>query len=149
MKRLAIIIIILLCCCSKPVEEPEPVDTACYEGYCFELELAVTQYQQALGLSFRDRLEPDHGMLFIFEDEGIYQFWMKDTKIRLDIIWLDRNGQVLYIKKNAEPCTPDYCPTINPGRIAKYVLEINGGMSDSIGLELGDRIDIDIQTIIK
>jgi len=141
--------LLLIACTPEPVVEEPPKDLVCYEGYCFEVELALTQFEQASGLSDRHSLEPDRGMLFVFQMEGIYQFWMKDTYINLDIIWIDSNNQVIFIKDNAEPCTPDECPTINPAQIAKYVLEINGGMAESIGLEKGDIVDIQIQKIFE
>ena len=91
-------------------------------------------------------LSDNEGMLFIFDDSGHYPFWMFDTKIPLDIIWMDENLTVTFIHENAEPCVkdehPSYpnCPTIDPGAelLTLYVLEINGGLTSEKGIEVGD-----------
>ena len=82
-------------------------------------------------------------MLFVFEKEGIYPFWMKNTLIPLDIIWLDRDGKVVFIKEDAQPCTNHICPKINPNKKAKYVLEVNSGIIKQIGLSVGDKMKIE------
>ena len=91
---------------------------------------------------FREKLDADKGMLFIYEKEGKYPFWMKNTLIPLDIIWIDKNKEVVFISANAQPCKEDYCPSILPPENAKYVLEINGGVSEKIGLAIGEAVDI-------
>ncbi|MFC2143842.1 DUF192 domain-containing protein [Candidatus Aenigmatarchaeota archaeon] len=106
---------------------------------CFRIELATTSEQMSQGLMYRKSLDPDKGMLFIFGQEGIYPFWMKNTLIPLDIIWIDEDMTVVYIKGNAQPCGPLPCPYITPDHDARYVLEINGGLADQIGLEVGDK----------
>jgi uncharacterized protein len=108
--------------------------TVCFENNCFKVELALTERDRELGLMSRESLDSDKGMLFIFPEEGDYSFWMKDTLIPLDIIWLDKDGKVVFMAENAKPCGNDLCLTINPGKKSKYVLEINGGMADKIGL---------------
>jgi uncharacterized membrane protein (UPF0127 family) len=67
---------------------------------------------------------------------------MKNTLIPLDIIWINSSQNVVYIKKNAQPCTPDYCPSIVPIKNAKYVLEINGGLSDKYEIKVGDKANV-------
>jgi uncharacterized membrane protein (UPF0127 family) len=89
---------------------------------------------------FREDLDPNRGMLFIFEEEGVYPFWMKNTLIPLDIIWIDKSKTVVFISKNTLPCEQEPCPTINPRKKAKYVLELCGGTADRIGLKAGDRL---------
>ncbi len=89
---------------------------------------------------FREHLEPDEGMLFVFEEEGVHPFWMKNTLIPLDIIWIDNDRSVVFVSKNTPPCEQEPCPTINPGKKAKYVLEVCGGTADRIGLKVGDRL---------
>ena len=92
------------------------------------------------GLMFREKMDADKGMLFIFEKEGEYPFWMKNTLIPLDIIWINEDKEVVFISENAQPCNEEYsCSSINPGNNAKYVLEINGGISEKIGLKIGDK----------
>lgn len=113
---------------------------ACYDQHCFELMLARTPEEQRQGLMFRDQLPPRAGMLFIYEEEQPLSFWMKNTLIPLDIIWLNKNKVVIYISKNTLPCKADPCPRIEPKEKSAYVLEINGGLSDEIGLKVGDQL---------
>jgi uncharacterized membrane protein (UPF0127 family) len=117
---------------------------ACFENNCFEVELAITPEERNRGLMFRESLERNKGMLFIFEKEGEYPFWMRNTLIPLDMIWISEEGEVVFIEENAEPCSDSFCPGINPEKNAKYVLEINGGISNNIGLEVGDNITLNI-----
>lgn len=92
---------------------------------------------------FRKSLEEDKGMFFIFDKEGIYSFWMKNTLIPIDIIWLDKNYDIVFISKNSRPCGNDNCLVINPNINARYVLEINAGISEKIGLKIGDKAGVD------
>ncbi|MDO8601220.1 MAG: DUF192 domain-containing protein [bacterium] len=109
----------------------------CFKDNCFRVELALTAEERESGLMFRESLAPDNGMLFIFQEEGEYPFWMKDTLIPLDIIWLDKDGKVVFMAKNMEPCQTNLCLPIDPDKKAKYVLEVNGGVADKIGLDIG------------
>ncbi len=110
----------------------------CFQQSCFSVELAVTPEQQSYGLMNRTHLDADKGMLFVFQQDGVYPFWMKNTLIPLDMIWMDSNGTVIFIAKNVQPCGMGECPAINPGKNARYVLEVNGGLSDKMGLKVGD-----------
>lgn len=88
---------------------------------------------------FRKNLDSDKGMLFVFENEGEHPFWMKNTLILLDIIWLNKDKEVVFISKNTKLCAADFCPIINPNKKAQYILELNAGMADKIGLNVGDK----------
>lgn len=79
---------------------------------------------------FRKDLEENQGMLFVFEEENIYPFWMKNTLIPLDILWINSQKEIVFIYKNAQPCFYEPCPLINPRVKARYVLEIRGGSSE-------------------
>ena len=116
----------------------------CFRDSCFYVEIAITPEQQARGLMFRTSLEEDEGMLFIFQEEGIYPFWMKNTLIPLDIIWMDSNRIVVFIGKDEQPCGPEECTSINPEVPAKYVLEVNAGTVEGLGLEEGEKLDFDL-----
>ena len=116
------------------------IEKVCFREYCFLVELAETPEEKSYGLMFRENLEADKGMLFIFEKERKYGFWMKNTLIPLDIIWLDKDKKVVFIKSNASPCAEDSCPVINPETPAMYVLEINGGLAEKIGLTIGSKL---------
>jgi hypothetical protein len=101
------------------------------------VEIADDGEKIATGLMFREGLRDDQGMLFIFEEERNYQFWMMNMKFNLDMIWLDGNGKVVYIVENAEPCIDaahtSLC-TYNPNAPAKYVLEVNSGFVKKHGI---------------
>lgn len=101
------------------------------------VEIADDGEKIARGLMFREGLRDDQGMLFIFEQERNYQFWMMNMKFNLDMIWLDGNGKVVYIVENAEPCIDaahtSLC-TYNPNAPAKYVLEVNSGFVKKHGI---------------
>lgn len=70
----------------------------------YKLKVADTGKKRSQGLMYIENLPKNEGMLFVFEKSGIYPFWMKNTKIPLDIIWLNSDKQVVYIKENASPC---------------------------------------------
>ena len=85
----------------------------------------------------REELADDGGMLFVFPKPSVYPFWMKNTLIPLDIIWLDPDFNVVHISENLQPCMADPCPVTNPGVEALYVLELNAGAANRAGLEPG------------
>ena len=124
-------------------ERPIP-ETLCFQNNCFSLEIADTPEKRAQGLMFREELPEGQGMLFVFEREGVYKFWMKDTLIPLDIIWLDSEGEVVFIKDSAQPCGPDVCEYINPEKQAKYVLELKAGTAEGLGLKPGDKFSFEL-----
>lgn len=111
-----------------------------FKDNSFLVEVAETRQQQAKGLMFIRSLPSDSGMLFIYKDEAPRSFYMKNTYIPLDIIWLDKEKKVVFIKENAEPESPDACESIYPQAEAMYVLELNAGSSDRIGLKIGDKL---------
>jgi uncharacterized membrane protein (UPF0127 family) len=135
---------ILLLIVAPPGCNPANQSSVRFGSHRFSVELATTPEQRARGLMFREHLGTDKGMLFVFEQEGVYPFWMKNTLIPLDIIWIDKSAKVVFISKNTPPCEHVPCPTINPGEKAKYVLEICGGTADRIGLGVGDKLEFDV-----
>ena len=113
----------------------------CFRENCFYAELAMTDAQRTKGLMYIEHLDENKGMLFIFDEENIYPFWMKNTLIPLDMIWINKNNEIVFIKKNALPCQENICYNIEPNRPAIYMLEINAGMVDKMGISLGDLIN--------
>jgi len=113
----------------------------CFEGNCFDVEVVDSDSERARGLMFREELCDECGMLFVFDDNGRYPFWMKNTLIYLDIIWIDENKEVVFIEENADPCLDEICFSYDPGVEARYVFEINGGKASGIGLGVGDVIE--------
>ena len=122
-------------------------DSVCFKNNCFKVRLAATQEEQEKGLMFTKELKPDEGMLFIFSKEGEYSFWMKNTLIPLDIIWIDKNKEVVFISENTQPCQKDPCDSVSPNKKAQYVLEVKSGTSNNIGLVVGDKIDIKFSSL--
>jgi len=112
----------------------------CFGDTCFSVELATNSSQQAHGLKFRKHLEHSQGMLFIYKVEDKRSFWMSDMCIPLDIIWMNKNREVVFIKKDAQPCTDNKCLIITPNKKAMYVLELNSGISEDINLKVGDAL---------
>jgi hypothetical protein len=124
-----------------PVSEKELQNEVCYKEHCFLVELAKTKEEKEKGLMFRNHLDKDKGMLFIFDKKEIYPFWMKNTLIPLDIIWIDENQKIVFISKNNQPCLTDNCPSVNPGVKAKDVLEINAGVAEELGIKTGEALE--------
>jgi len=122
-------------------------DQVCFPKGCVQVEVVQKQKELMRGLQFREFLSPNAGMLFIFSGLARHSFWMKDTKIPLDMIWMDYARRVVYIKKNVPPCHEDPCPVYTPHQEAMYVLEVNSGYADTLGLHIGDqaayKIDLD------
>ena len=113
----------------------------CFQEDCFIVELAETPEQRTRGLMFRESMGASKGMLFVFEKEGQRSFWMKNTLIPLDIIWINENKEVVFVKKNAQPCSAgEECEKIKSDELAKYVLELNAGVADKINLEIDDKL---------
>ncbi|WP_376693980.1 DUF192 domain-containing protein [Wenzhouxiangella sp. EGI_FJ10409] len=114
------------------------------EGERFSVEIADDDATRAQGLMFRDEMADDHGMLFIFPNERPRSFWMRNTRIPLDIIYLDRDLEVVSISAETPPCRSrsGRCPSYPSEGPAQYVLEINGGRAAELGLAPGDRIEV-------
>ena len=112
----------------------------CFKDKCFYVELATTSDELYQGLMFRDRLGCDRGMLFIFKKSKKHGFWMKNTYIPLDIIWINQDKEVVFIKERVQSCEKNACQSIYPNIPAKYVLEVNEGVVERIGLKLGDKL---------
>ena len=104
-----------------------------------EVEFAKSDEERALGLMYRSSMDEHQGMWFIFPEEAPRSFYMRNTEIPLDIIYLDKDKKVVSIAKNARPYDETSLPSEKP---AMYVLEINGGLSDKWGIEKGDRMEV-------
>lgn len=102
-----------------------------------DIEIADTDYERTRGLMHRRALPADAGMLFIFDRAEVRSFWMRNTYIPLDILFIDERKRVVAIAKRTEPLS--YTP-ISSLRKAQYVVEVNAGFCDEHGISLGDRI---------
>lgn len=103
----------------------------------FDIEIAETEYETLTGLMYRKSMKKDRGMLFIQPEEAEQNFYMKNTEIPLDIIYINSGMKVVSFQKNARPLDESSLPSNAP---AKYVLEINAGLSEQLGLQVGDSI---------
>lgn len=103
-----------------------------------DIEIADDEYQTQTGLMYRDSMEENQGMLFIFPVEDLLGFYMKNTKFALDIIYIDSDKKIVSFQKNAQPYSEDSLPSNVP---AKYVLEVNAGLADAWQLKVGDKIE--------
>ena len=146
-RSLALFFILLLSfpCCTLAANDPalpELVPITIPGGTIIHAELADTPQKRAEGLMYREHLEPNRGMLFTFLQPQAWTFWMKNTKIPLDIIWMNEKKQVIHIESNAPICTrtDDSCPQYRPNEDALYVLELEGGRAESLKLQRGSKL---------
>jgi uncharacterized membrane protein (UPF0127 family) len=106
----------------------------------FDVEVAENDEDRKQGLMYRKSMAQNQGMLFIFEKADIQYFWMKNTLLSLDIIFVDEGGKVVQVAHNAQPCFEKHCDLYSSMKLARYVLEINGGLANSLGLKEGDTV---------
>ena len=102
------------------------------------LEVAATPERRSRGLMYRKELADGHGMLFVFDEDDDHQFWMKNTLIPLDMIFITVEGQIAGVHKNATPMSE---VGISVGTPSRYVLEVPGGWAERNGLAVGDRVE--------
>jgi len=112
--------------------------TICSSKQCFQIEIADTPKTREIWLMNRTSLDEDKGMLFVFDQPGQYGFRMKNTLIPLDMLRLDENYKIVYIKNMAEPCAAEPCPIFSPWATARYVLELNWWITKKISLKIWD-----------
>jgi uncharacterized membrane protein (UPF0127 family) len=103
----------------------------------FDIELAEDDYEQQTGLMYRKSMKDNQAMLFIFKDAQPRYFYMKNTYIPLDIIYIGPNKKIVNIVKEAKVLDETTLPSVKP---AQYVLEIKAGLSDQLGLKTGDKV---------
>lgn len=130
----ALIVLLAACRDSRPAVVLSSKDGA--SALVF-VEVADTPDTQSRGLMFRNHLDPDHGMVFLFDTEKDHSFWMKNTPIPLDMIFISRDGRIVGIHPNAEPFSLRPITVGNPSRV---VLEVNGGFAAEHRLTVGDHV---------
>ncbi len=91
---------------------------------------------------FRREIGEGDAMIFVFPEDDVHSFWMKNTLVPLDMIWMDDDFTVIHIEASAPPCKADPCPGFGPPRKSRYVLEVKGGIVGREGLKIGDRMGI-------
>ena len=107
-------------------------------GAAVSVTVADTTYKQAVGLMDRKTLPADQGMLFVFHGDESRDFWMKDTYIPLDQVYIDSSGTIVDINRKARPLDT----AMYMSRPCRYVVEVNGGYCDRYGINIGDRVRI-------
>ena len=113
----------------------------CFENNCYSVEIADTQEKRVEGLMHRESMASSWGMLFVFDAEENHSFWMKNTIIPLDIIWIDATGAVVHIEENTAPYS---LQSLQPEHPAKYVLELNAGEVQLSQIRLGDQVSLPV-----
>ncbi|MGB5204322.1 MAG: DUF192 domain-containing protein [Eudoraea sp.] len=104
----------------------------------YNIEIAESDYETQTGLMYRESMEMDQGMFFIFPDVVFHSFYMKNTKIPLDLIFIDEELKIASYKENAQPMDETGLSSEVP---VQYVLELNAGQRKQYALEVGDRIE--------
>jgi uncharacterized membrane protein (UPF0127 family) len=107
-------------------------------GSRYQVELAQNDEDRARGLMFRDQMDAGHGMLFIHDREEPQAYWMKNTKIALDILYFDSQRRLVSQQRDVPPCSAgDRCPPYPSFKPARYVLELNAGQAEKLKLQDG------------
>ena len=143
----SLIIILILLIISIPVfrikNEMSSLTIITQKGeVSFDVEIADSEIKRTIGLMNRTTLPEKSGMLFIFNSEITASFWMKNTLISLDMVFISENKTIINIKRNAQPCKTLDCETYKSERPVKYVLEINGGLADKLNIKEGNNVKI-------
>jgi uncharacterized membrane protein (UPF0127 family) len=136
--RLLLCVLMLITCTACASGEPV-VELG---GKTFAVEIADTREKQSLGLMFRDSMEADKGMLFIFPKEAPRSFWMKNTRIPLDIMYFDKELKMVSISADTPPCKVTRCPSYPSNAPAMYVLELNAGAAKKLGVGVGEKLTL-------
>lgn len=103
-----------------------------------DIEIADTEFDRETGLMYRSSMKNTQGMLFVFDNEQPRFFYMKNTQIPLDLIYVSANKKIVSFQKNAKPFDESSLPSNQP---AQYVLEVNAGLADTWNLQLGDSLE--------
>jgi uncharacterized protein len=114
------------------------------KGKHFELEIVADSASRERGLMFRDSMPADHGMLFVFDRPDVQTFWMKNTHIPLDILYFDQNYKLVSMSERTPPChsMSNDCPMYPSSGPAQYVLELNAGTAERLGVKEGDELKV-------
>ena len=137
--------LVVLAGCDKPTTQEDfyTTDITLANGQVIKTEFVYDTAAALRGMQFRESLAPDHGMLYAHRVPGKYGYWMFQTLIPLDMIWMDSKHTVVEIVENAPPCkTPaSQCPHYGGNEVAQYVLQLAGGMAKKYAVKGGDTIN--------
>ncbi len=133
----AIIFLVAISACVYSAQRQQ--DRVCFSSNCVNVEVVKEGEKLMRGLQYRKALAQDSGMLFVFPDDSLHRFWMKDTLIPLDMIWLNGQKNVIFIETHVPVCVLDPCPTYGPKQESRFVLEVNAGHAKAMGIEIGSK----------
>ena len=122
----------------RPLQTLHPTQTISIAGMSVHVAIANTEAAREQGLSGISGLAGDQGMLFVFEKDGMYSFWMKDMLFSIDMLWISSDGRVVYIVPSASPAT--YPHAFTPHTLAKYVLEVPAGFATQHKIGVGSKL---------
>lgn len=136
---------LLLCCCllTNPGCASQTAPWVELKGHRFTVEVADDAEERARGLMFRDALPREHGMLFVFERAEPQAFWMRNTRIALDILYFDAQRRLVSVAEGVPPCTTPQCPSYPSDGPARFTLELNAGLARELRAARGDELLID------
>jgi len=136
-----VVVLILVALFFSLRSEISDLGEVCFSSSCVDVEVMDSFEERQRGLMFREELGENSGMLFVFSEEGRYGFWMKNTLIPLDIIWLDEDFRIVEIV-SALPCESDPCGSYGGNFDAKYVVEVNEGFVLDRGIVVGEIVEV-------
>lgn len=142
MRKIALLILAVLVfgCAQEKIDEKQIMIKIGSNEIKLNAEIADSPSEWQEGLMYRESLGEDEGMLFVFPDENYRSFWMKNTLIPLDLLFLSSNGTIMDIKQDFQPCRTEFCGSYKSKEKAKYVLEVNGGLANINNLSIGDSV---------
>ena len=146
MKRVLFIILVILSFLIQGItgctKESSVIINTDSGKHTFNVEIANNTIDRAKGLMYRESLSKNKGMLFVYSGERERSFWMKNTLIPLDMIFISAQKEIVDINKNAQPCGEGECVSYTSKEPAQYVLEVNAGIAEEIGFSIGDSVII-------
>lgn len=112
-------------------------------GQVIRVERMMSTADQMRGMMFRTSLAPDRGMLYVHKDPGLYSYWTYQYEIPLDMIWIDTSREIVEMVENVPPCKTQasQCPHYGGTKVARYHLELAGGMASKYGLKVGQKLE--------
>lgn len=123
-----------------------PKGTIKIDDIPLQVQIADTESRRIRGLMFQDPLPYDQGMIFVFEQPGVYSLWMLNMQFSLDMIWFDAQGNIVHIEKDVPPCKTALetmtCQSIIPDGHAMYILEVTSGFIEKYNITKDSKLEI-------
>jgi len=123
-----------------------PKGTIKIDDIALQVQVADTEPRRVRGLMFQDQLPYDQGMIFVFDEIGVYSLWMLNMQFSLDMIWFDQNGNIIHIEKDVPPCKTALetmtCQSFTPDGQALYILEVTSGFVDKFHITKDSKLNI-------